>query len=232
MAPSIRIPFAALALFFALIAAAAPASAAPKFSVRLSDNSLALSLVTNAPATGGLANVSRIAITLAPGIRLGSVGKTCVRATVERAPLKCPAASKIGLGKARWAAYNRYVPKIAQRIDPTSLITAFNGIDGEVLLALPVTRPLPETILLSGRVERTGNISRLVITVPMTLIAGYDFTPAYLELQLGGPGAAGYVSRSGNCPTAGRPFTVELRYRANAEGAWPRPQQAVAKAAC
>jgi hypothetical protein len=87
-------------------------------------------------------------------------------------------------------------------------------------------------IVLTGSLQTVGATRRLVVAVPQTLVAGYDLTPAYLQLRLGGAGAGGYVRRSGACPKTGLPFGVELRYRSRGADQALRPQRASASAPC
>ena len=230
---ALRIPIAALALAAGLFAGAPGATAAPKLSARAGGNALTLTLSTGAPATGGPAPVSRIAFTLAPGVRIGGARPSCARATVERAPQTCPRASRVGSGAARWAGYNPYAPAIGQRIDPTSDISAFHGPAGSRRPATPdrAADPTGDRAHGRGRDGRCGT-RRLIVAVPQTLIAGYDLTPVFLQLRLGGAGASGYVRRSGACPKKGLPFGVELRYRTRGDGPALRPQRASANASC
>jgi len=229
---AVRIALATLSIAAGLLAGAAGAVAAPMLGARSGVGALTLTLSTGAPATGGPAPVSRIAFTLSPGIRIGAARPSCSRDTVERSPQKCPPASRVGSGSARWAGYNPYTPAIGRRIDPTSDISIFSGTAGTVILRLPVARPIPQVIVLTGSIETVDATRRLIIAVPLTLVAGYDLTPVYLQLRLGGRSASGYVRRSGTCPKTGLAFGVELRYRPRGDGPALRPQRASATAPC
>jgi hypothetical protein len=211
MPAALRLPLAAAACAAALATLPAAASASSFLSVRVSGatGATAIALDTGAPASGAPTPLARATLTLPGGFRLAPRA-ACRRATVLLRPGRCPAAARVGGGTGRFAAYNSGARAPGGRLDAVASLSAYTGPGGTLLLRAEFARPIDQALVYDGRVAGR----QIVLSLAQGDVAGYELTPAFLRLTLGGPNGSGYVRRAASCPAGGWGFSALLRYRA------------------
>lgn len=201
----------AIAATAAAVGALAPAASAASFlSVRVSaaTGATSIALDTGAPASGAPAPLARATLTLPAGFRLVPRA-ACARDTVLLTPGRCPSRSRVGGGTGRFAAYNSGARAPGGRLDAVARLAAYAGPGGTLLLRAELARPIPQALVYEARVAGR----QIVLSLAQGDVAGFELTPAFLRLTLGGPNGAGYVRRASGCPAGGWGFAALLRYR-------------------
>ncbi len=207
----IRLPLAATAAAALCAAVPSAAPAASFLSARVSTGTGAVSVAfdTGAPATGAPTPLARLALRLPAGFRVAPRA-ACRAETVLLRPARCPASSRVGGGTARLAAYNSGARAPGGRLDVVADLAAYAGPGGDFLLRAEIGRPFAQVLVYEGRARGRD----VVLPLGQGDVAGYELSPAFVRLTLGGPSGAGYIRRSAACPGAGGwVFGALLRYR-------------------